>query len=81
MNKSQILFCAGEPERTGGLTFVDVIWSRARRLHEEKIDWMSALGCEELWAIVMKSKKNDGRFFAADFISVPRESAECVQRT
>jgi hypothetical protein len=30
MKKSQILFCAEESERTGGLTFVDVNWRRAR---------------------------------------------------
>jgi len=45
MKKSQILFCVEESERTGGLTFYDVIWSRAGRLHEEKdglkvCDWM-----------------------------------------
>jgi hypothetical protein len=45
MKKNKFFFCAGESERTGGLTFVDVIWSRAGRLHEEKDglkvrDWM-----------------------------------------
>jgi hypothetical protein len=81
MKESQILFCAEESERTGGLTFVVVILSRARRLREKKMDWKSSFACEELWAIVMKSKKQTARFSAADLISVPRESAECVPRT
>jgi hypothetical protein len=36
MKESQILFCAEESERTGGLTFVGAILSRARRLREKK---------------------------------------------
>jgi hypothetical protein len=81
MKKSQILFCAEESERTGGLTFIDEILSGARRLREKKMDWKSSFGCEELWTIVMKSKKQTAHFSAADLISVPRESAECVPRT
>jgi hypothetical protein len=36
-----------------------------------KMDWKSSFACEELWAIVMKSKKLTGCFSAAGLISVP----------
>jgi hypothetical protein len=81
MKKSQILFGAEESERTGGLTFVDVILSRARRLREKKMDWKSSFACEELSAIVIEKQKQTARFSTADLNSVPRESAECVPRT
>jgi hypothetical protein len=57
MKKSEILFGAEESERTGGLTFADEILSGTRRSRAKKMDLKSAFACEELWAIVMKSKK------------------------
>jgi len=63
MKKSEILFCVGEPERTGGLTFVGAILSDARRSREKKMDWKSLVACEEPWAIVIEKQKQTAFFF------------------
>jgi hypothetical protein len=81
MTKTEILFCVGESERTGGLTFYDVFWSRARRLQEEKNGLEVCVRMGGAVDYSHEKQKMTAVSLRLIFISVPRESAECVPRT
>jgi hypothetical protein len=79
MKESQILFCAGEGERTGGLTFLRRDLRRARGLRGQKRRIVEGLevGVRMRGAVDYShgKQKFEGCLFAADLISTLRESA------